>query len=42
MQSTIHNSLQGRSIKTAIYVPDDKILSLQLGCLFSTCEEVPL
>jgi len=29
-------------MKTAIYVPDDKILSLHLGCPFSTYEEVPL
>jgi hypothetical protein len=30
MQGNIHSSLQERSIKTSIYVPDDKILSLQL------------
>jgi hypothetical protein len=42
MQFNIHSSLQGRSMKTAIYVPDDKILSLHLGCWFSTYEEVPL
>jgi len=42
MQCNIHSSLQGRSMKTTIYVPDDKILSLQSGCWFSTSEEVPL